>query len=70
MQTLTKFCRKSESSISFSYESAVSVTEVANLRPIKAVRRDAANVFFHERLSEFCLKSNTHRLLIDRNTHA
>jgi len=40
MQMLTKFCRKSESSLSFSYESAVSVTEVTNLRPSKAIRRE------------------------------
>jgi len=33
-----KICRKSESSLSFSYENTV--TEGANLRPVKAVRRD------------------------------
>jgi len=38
MQMLTKICRKSESSLSFSYESTV--TEGTNLRPIKAIRRD------------------------------
>jgi len=35
---LTKTCRKSESSLTFSYENTV--TEGTNLRPIKAVRRD------------------------------
>jgi len=38
MQMLKKICRKSESSLSFSYESTV--TEGTNLRPIKAMRRD------------------------------
>jgi len=38
MQMLTKISRKSESSLSFSYES--SVTEGTNLRPIKAMRRN------------------------------
>jgi len=40
MQMLTKICRKWESSLSFSYESAVGVTEGTNLRLIKAMRRD------------------------------
>jgi len=40
MQMLTKFCRKSESSLSFSYKNTVGVTEGTNLRPIKAMRRD------------------------------
>jgi len=38
MQRLTKACRKSEPSLSFSYENTV--TEGTNLRLIKAVRRD------------------------------
>jgi len=38
MQMITKFCRKSESSLSFSYENTVTVG--TNLRLIKAVRRD------------------------------
>jgi len=38
MQMLTEICRKSESSLSFSYKSTV--TEGTNLRPIKAIRRD------------------------------
>jgi len=40
MQMLTKFCRKSESSLSFSYKNTVGVTEGTNLRPIKTMRRD------------------------------
>jgi len=38
MQMLRKICRKSESSLSFSYENIV--TEGTNLMPIKAMRRD------------------------------
>jgi len=38
MQMLTEICRKSESSLSFSYKSTVA--EGTNLRPIKAIRRD------------------------------
>jgi len=38
MQILKKICRKSESSLSFSYENAV--TNGTNLLPIKAMRRD------------------------------
>jgi len=38
MQMLTKMCRKSESSLLFSYESTV--TEGTNLRPIKAMHRN------------------------------
>jgi len=37
MQILTKICRKSESSISLSYENTV--TEGTNLKQVKAVRR-------------------------------
>ena len=43
MQTLTKICRKSESNLAFSYETTV--TEAANLRPVKTVGRDER--FFH-----------------------
>jgi len=56
MQILTKIWRKSESILSFSYESAVSVTEVTNLWSIKAMRRDDRFLSLHE----FCLKSNAH----------
>ena len=35
---LIKICRKSESSLSFNYENAV--TEGTNIKPVKAVRRD------------------------------
>jgi len=38
MQMLTKNCRKSESSLSLSYENAV--TAGTNFRPFKATRRD------------------------------
>jgi len=38
MQMLTKIFRKSESSLSFSYENRI--TEGTNLRPVKRVRRD------------------------------
>jgi len=44
MQILTKTCRKSESSLAFSYENTV--TEGTNLRPIKEVP-PYTNVFFH-----------------------
>jgi len=47
MQMLTKIGRKSESSLSFSYENTV--TEATNLRPIKAMRRV-------ERFLSFALK--------------
>jgi len=38
MQILTKFCRKSESSLSFSHENIV--TEGVNRKPIKEMRRN------------------------------
>ena len=38
MQILTKICRKSESSLPFSYENTVIVG--TNLRPVKAMRPD------------------------------
>jgi len=38
MQMFKNICRKSESSLSFTYENTV--TEGTNLRPVKAVRRD------------------------------
>jgi len=52
MQMLTKNCRKSESSLSLSYENAV--TAGTNFRPFKATRRDERS---HLCLREFCLKS-------------
>jgi len=47
---LTTICRKSESSLSFSYENTVS--EGKKMRPIKAMRPDER--FFHQHLNEFC----------------
>jgi len=38
MQIFKKFCGKSDESLSFSYENAV--TNGINLKPIKAMRRD------------------------------
>jgi len=38
MQMLTKICKKSVSSLSFSYENTV--TDGTNRRPVKAVYRD------------------------------
>jgi len=55
MQIITKFCRKSESSLSFSYESTV--TEGTNLRPIKAMRRDERFRSLALSFVKFCLKS-------------
>jgi len=42
---LTKICRKSKSSLSFSYETTV--TEGTNLRSVKAVGYAVMNVFLH-----------------------
>jgi len=63
---LAKICRKSESSLSFSYENTV--TEGTNLRPIQAVRSDER--FLSLALNEFCLKSMRIVLLTGRNTKA
>jgi len=56
MQMLTKIGRKSESSLSFSYENTV--TEATNLRPIKAMRRV-------ERFLSFALKW----ILLEKRPH-
>jgi len=56
MQMLTKIWRKSESSLSFSYEN--SVTEGTNLRPIKAMRRS-------ERFLSLAVK----RILLEKHAH-
>jgi len=53
MQMLTKFCRKSESSLSFSYENTASVTEGTNLSLTKATRHD-------ERFLSLALKKHAH----------
>jgi len=65
MQILTKICRKSESSLSFSYENTI--TEGTNLRPIKAMRH--YECFLSLVPSEFCLKNMRIVLLTGRNTH-
>jgi len=63
---LTKICRKAESSPCFSYENTV--TEGANLKPVKAMGRDERflslaqiNKLYHE-LKRILLEKHKHRV--------